>query len=82
MQTLAAMGPHFVEAAHVVSGPTIGTLAISPTNWDGLHAAKFVGLANNRTLRQAAHFTFALANNFKWLLRTRSSSRRTCRRSR
>lgn len=52
----------------IVSGPVLGTLAISLTNWDGLHGARFVGLDNYGALLQDTHFTYALRNNFKWML--------------
>ncbi|MEH7306992.1 carbohydrate ABC transporter permease [Neobacillus drentensis] len=51
----------------VVAGPTIGTLILSLTDWDGIQPPKFIGLENYQTLLSDPNFFAALGNNFKWM---------------
>jgi raffinose/stachyose/melibiose transport system permease protein len=52
----------------VVTGPTIGTLALSLTDWDGIKPPSFVGFKNFVTLVQDPNFYAAIVNDFKWLV--------------
>jgi raffinose/stachyose/melibiose transport system permease protein len=51
----------------VVTGPTVGTLALSLTDWDGIKSPSFIGFKNFVSLVHDPNFYAALANNFKWL---------------
>jgi multiple sugar transport system permease protein len=45
----------------------IATAYISLTNWDGVEAAKYIGLDNFNRLFQDTNFWTAFGNNIKWL---------------
>ena len=51
----------------VVAGPTIGTLILSLTDWDGIQPPKFIGIENYQALLTDPNFFAALGNNFKWM---------------
>jgi len=50
-----------------IIGPTIATAYLSLTNWDGVSAAKFVGMKNFVRLFDEENFWIALGNNVRWL---------------
>jgi raffinose/stachyose/melibiose transport system permease protein len=52
----------------VVGAPTIGTLLMSLTDWDGFRKPNFIGLENYKTLLHDTSFYMALGNNIKWML--------------
>lgn len=52
-----------------IIGPTLYTIYLSFTNWDGISDPKWVGLNNYQYLIfKDPNFTEALANNIRWLL--------------
>lgn len=52
-----------------IIGPTVYTFYLSLTNWDGVSAAGWVGLANfHRLFTKDSLFIESLINNFRWLL--------------
>lgn len=52
----------------VVSGPALGTVALSFTNWTGFNAPKFIGFENYRQLFSDQTFYAAMVNNLQWLV--------------
>lgn len=52
----------------VVTGPTIGTLLMSFTNWTGIGSFQFVGFTQYINLLKDPIFYTALFNNIKWLI--------------
>lgn len=52
----------------VISGPTLGTLVLSFTNWTGIGSFQFIGFANYVQLFHDPTFYVALMNNVKWLI--------------
>mgnify|MGYP000867407552 CR=1 FL=1 len=61
------LAPVIILNVLVVTGPTIGTLILSLTDWDGIRPPRFIGLANYAGLVRDPNFYAALINNFKWL---------------
>jgi multiple sugar transport system permease protein len=52
-----------------IIGPTFYTMYLSLTNWDGVSAPKFIGLANyTRLFTKDKLFIESLGNNLRWLL--------------
>lgn len=62
------VSPALILSIFVVGAPTIGTLAISLTNWDGFNKSGFIGIQNYKDLLHDSNFYMALANNFKWMI--------------
>ncbi|MCM3339859.1 sugar ABC transporter permease [Paenibacillus sp. MER TA 81-3] len=60
--------PALLLTGFVIAIPTVGTLYISLTNWDGIRPPEFIGLQNFATLIQDVQFYKALKNNLIWLL--------------
>jgi raffinose/stachyose/melibiose transport system permease protein len=51
----------------VVAGPTVGTIVLSLTDWDGIQSPEFIGIENYQSLINDPNFYAALGNNFKWM---------------
>jgi ABC-type sugar transport system permease subunit len=51
-----------------IIGPTLYTIFLSLTGWDGVSAPNWVGLANYQQLLQDSDFSESLGNNLRWLL--------------
>lgn len=51
-----------------VIGPALYTMYLSLTEWDGLSAPQFIGLANFRLLFDDPVFVTSLLNNVRWLV--------------
>ncbi len=52
-----------------ILGPTVYTMYLSLTNWDGVSTPQFIGLANyERLFTRDRNFTESLINNLRWLL--------------
>lgn len=51
----------------VVSGPALGTVALSFTNWTGFNVPKFIGFKNYVQLFHDQTFYAAMLNNLQWL---------------
>jgi raffinose/stachyose/melibiose transport system permease protein len=62
------VAPALILSIFVVGAPTIGTLAISLTDWDGFSKPAFIGIQNYKDLVHDANFYMALLNNFKWMI--------------
>ena len=52
----------------VIVGPSVAGLAVAFTDWSGIGAMQFIGLANFRRLIQDPMFFKALTNNLIWTL--------------
>lgn len=61
------LAPACLMFAVYVIWPVISTIRLSFFDWDGMSAARFVGLANYEELFQAPTFYTALKNNVIWL---------------
>lgn len=59
--------PALIINVFVVLGPTIGTVAMSFTDWNGFTKPAFIGFANYKQLFSDVNFWAALVNNFKWM---------------
>jgi raffinose/stachyose/melibiose transport system permease protein len=62
------LSPTLLLLLLVVSGPLIGTLLLSMTNWDGIRSPDFIGIDNFIELIQDKTFYAALMNNLKWTI--------------
>jgi raffinose/stachyose/melibiose transport system permease protein len=60
--------PMLVLNLLVISGPTLGTLFLSFTNWTGIGSFNFIGFKNYIALLHDPTFYVALSNNIKWLI--------------
>jgi raffinose/stachyose/melibiose transport system permease protein len=61
------MLPLLVVNVLVVLGPSLATVYYSLTNWTGIGAAKFIGLANYRHAFGDPQFRSAMLHNLEWL---------------
>ncbi|RKP51721.1 sugar ABC transporter permease [Cohnella endophytica] len=59
--------PALLMTMFVVMGPTVGTLALSLTDWDGIRPPHFIGADNYKSLMKDPNFFAALENNFRWM---------------
>lgn len=65
---LFLIAPLFLYFAWII-GPTLYTIYLSFTNWDGISAPKWVGLSNYEYLIfHDPNFIESLTNNIRWLL--------------
>lgn len=62
------IAPALLLNVFVVLAPTLGTLILSLTDWNGIAMPEFVGLSNYRRLFADPVFWKALSNNAIWLL--------------
>lgn len=63
------LAPALVLYLAWIIGPTLYTFYLSLTNWDGISAPKFVGLANfQRLFTRDNLFKESLVNNLRWLI--------------
>lgn len=60
--------PVIVLNGVVIIGPAVASIYYSLTEWSGLGAAEFVGLANFGRLLQDPNFHKAFSNNMQWTL--------------
>jgi multiple sugar transport system permease protein len=67
LDTLLLLAPATLLFATFVVYPIIASIVVSLHDWDGIGAARFVGLANYRELFADPVFGIALANNLRWL---------------
>jgi raffinose/stachyose/melibiose transport system permease protein len=52
----------------VIVGPSLGSIAASLTDWNGMTSANFIGLANFQRLLGDPEYKRAFTNNITWLL--------------
>ena len=62
------IAPALLLNVFVVLAPTLGTLILSLTDWNGIAMPEFVGVSNYRRLFADPVFWKALSNNAIWLL--------------
>ncbi|HUC91905.1 MAG TPA: sugar ABC transporter permease [Paenibacillus sp.] len=62
------LSPTLLLLSVVISGPLIGTLFLSLSDWNGINKPEFIGFANFAELLQDKIFYAALWNNVKWML--------------
>jgi len=63
----ASLLPIFLYHFTLIIIPSIRTVLLSLTDWNGLATKKFIGFANYTELFRDANFITALANNLKWM---------------
>jgi len=51
----------------VIIGPSLGAIAASLTDWNGMTTANFIGLANYQRLLSDPDYGRALVNNLTWM---------------
>jgi raffinose/stachyose/melibiose transport system permease protein len=64
---LTTVLPVFLYHFAAVVLPTLRTIGLSFTNWNGLATKDFIGLANYAELFRDANFYGAFANNLQWM---------------
>ena len=63
------IAPPLILYAIWILGPTVYTMYLSLTNWDGVSTPQFIGLANyERLFTRDRNFVESLVNNLRWLV--------------
>lgn len=63
----ASVIPIFLYHFSLIIIPSVRTVFLSLTNWNGLATKKFIGIGNYTELFQDTNFITALINNLKWM---------------